>query len=149
MQGTKLPSGTQFVPMIYAASDATTANLNTAKASGSGIVLGFNEPDNVNQADDTVDVSSKNPGIVAGPALSPDCFQHCQAKGSAIMLGLCSQEYESDTQYRKKEHWGLFASAGKACCLLVAFLRTGTVTSSVAQHEGSMAHLPYRRESSM
>ena len=59
MQGTKLPPGTQYVPMIWAASDATTGNLNTAKASGSGIVLGFNEPDNKNQADDTVAVSSK------------------------------------------------------------------------------------------
>ncbi|CAK0786607.1 hypothetical protein CVIRNUC_009821 [Coccomyxa viridis] len=52
--GTTLPSGTQFVPMIYAASDATTANLNTAKSYKTGIVLGFNEPNEANQADNTV-----------------------------------------------------------------------------------------------
>ena len=57
MQGTTLPSGTQFVPMIYAASDATTSNLNTAKNYKTGIVLGFNEPNEANQADNTVAVS--------------------------------------------------------------------------------------------
>ena len=57
VQGTTLPSGTQFVPMIYAASDATTSNLNTAKSYKTGIVLGFNEPNEANQADNTVAVS--------------------------------------------------------------------------------------------
>ena len=56
VQGTTLPSGTQFVPMIYAASDATTANLKTAKSYNTGIVLGFNEPNEANQADNTVAV---------------------------------------------------------------------------------------------
>ena len=56
VQGTTLPSGTQFVPMIYAASDATTSNLNTAKSYKTGIVLGFNEPNEANQADNTVAV---------------------------------------------------------------------------------------------
>ena len=58
MQGTTLPSGTQFVPMIYSASDATTANLRTAKSYNTGIVLGFNEPNEANQADNTVAVGA-------------------------------------------------------------------------------------------
>ena len=44
------------MPMIWAVSDATTSNINTAKRSNSGILLGFNEPDNKDQADDTVAV---------------------------------------------------------------------------------------------
>lgn len=82
-----LPSGTQYVPMIYAASDATTANLNTAKASGSGIVLGFNEPDNVNQADDTVAVSSRTLRLSHGQR-SQQMNSAAKAKGSGIMLWL-------------------------------------------------------------
>ena len=58
MQGTTLPSGTQFVPMIYAASDATTANLKSAKSYNTGIVLGFNEPNEASQADNTVAVGA-------------------------------------------------------------------------------------------
>ena len=44
------------MPMIWKVADATNANINAAKASNSGILLGFNEPDNVNQANNTVAV---------------------------------------------------------------------------------------------
>ena len=79
VQGTTLPSGTQFVPMIYAASDATTANLNTAKSYKTGIVLGFNEPNEANQADNTVAV---------GVLLSLD---HCVGKQDSFRGMLIGQ----------------------------------------------------------
>ena len=43
--------------MIFRASDATEANLKAAKSVGAGIVLGFNEPNEKAQADNTVAVS--------------------------------------------------------------------------------------------
>ena len=43
MQGLTIPSGVEFVPLIRDASDVTTSNLATAKASGTTL-LGFNEP---------------------------------------------------------------------------------------------------------
>ena len=58
VQGTILPPGTQYVPMIWKASDATPANVAIAKQSGSGVLLGFNEPDLPAQADNSVSVSS-------------------------------------------------------------------------------------------
>ena len=57
LQGIALPPGTQFIPMIFRASDATEANLKAAKSTGAGIVLGFNEPNEKAQADNTVAVS--------------------------------------------------------------------------------------------
>ena len=57
LQGVALPPETQFIPMIFRASDATAANLKTAKEAGTGIVLGFNEPNEKAQADNTVAVS--------------------------------------------------------------------------------------------
>ena len=57
VQGIALPPGTQFIPMIFRASDATEANLKAAKSTGAGIVLGFNEPNEKAQADNTVAVS--------------------------------------------------------------------------------------------
>ncbi len=42
--------------MIYAAQDATSENLYLAQQSKTGIVLGFNEPNEANQADNTVAV---------------------------------------------------------------------------------------------
>ena len=64
LQGIALPPGTQFIPMIFRASDATEANLKAAKSAGAGIVLGFNEPNEKAQADNTVAVS---PGHLSGP----------------------------------------------------------------------------------
>jgi hypothetical protein len=58
VQGTSLPPGTQYVPMIWKASEANALNVAIAKQSGSGILLGFNEPDLPVQADNTVSVSS-------------------------------------------------------------------------------------------
>ena len=58
VQGTSLPPGTQYVPMIWKASDVTPANVAIAKQSGSGVLLGFNEPDLPAQADNSVSVSS-------------------------------------------------------------------------------------------
>ena len=43
--------------MIFRASDTTEANLKAAKSTGAGIVLGFNEPNEKAQADNTVAVS--------------------------------------------------------------------------------------------
>jgi len=57
LQGTNLPGGTTFVPLIYSKNDATTANFNTAKKSGSGVVLAFNEPNEPAKGDTTVAVS--------------------------------------------------------------------------------------------
>jgi hypothetical protein len=56
-QSTVLPNGCQYVPMIYRASDATSDNLYLAQQAGSGVVLGFNEPNEAAQADNTVAVS--------------------------------------------------------------------------------------------
>ena len=58
MQGIALPSGTQYVPMIFSASYATPANIAVAKQSGSDVLLGFNEPNEKAQAANTVQVSS-------------------------------------------------------------------------------------------
>lgn len=45
------------MPLIYSKNDATTANFNTAKKSGSGVVLAFNEPNEPAKGDTTVAVS--------------------------------------------------------------------------------------------
>ncbi len=58
VQGIALPSGTQYVPMIFSASQATPANIADAKLSGSDTLLGFNEPNEKAQAANTVQVSS-------------------------------------------------------------------------------------------
>lgn len=48
MQALTVPAGVEFVPMIRGASDVTSSNLATAKASHSTL-LGFNEPDLASQ----------------------------------------------------------------------------------------------------
>jgi len=58
LQGTVLPPGTEYVPMIWRAADATPVNVAIAKQSTSGILLGFNEPNEKVQANNTVEVSS-------------------------------------------------------------------------------------------
>ena len=55
MQALTIPSGVEFVPMIWGAQDVTSANLATAQASGTTL-LTFNEPDIPNEADMTVAV---------------------------------------------------------------------------------------------
>ncbi|CAK0786608.1 hypothetical protein CVIRNUC_009822 [Coccomyxa viridis] len=70
--GIALPPGTHFIPMIFRASDATEANLKAAKSVGAGIVLGFNEPNEKAQADNTVAEA-----IAAWPAMM----------GSGLRLG--------------------------------------------------------------
>ena len=57
VQGVALPSGTQYVPMIFSASAATPENIALAKQSGSDVLLGFNEPNEKVQAANTVQVS--------------------------------------------------------------------------------------------
>ena len=47
--------GVQFVPMIWSHKNVNDEELKAAKSSGSGILLGFNEPDNGGQANMTVD----------------------------------------------------------------------------------------------
>ncbi|MGI4808002.1 MAG: glycosyl hydrolase [Janthinobacterium lividum] len=57
---TALPSATPrntsalFAPMVWNASDVTSAHLSAIKASGATTLLGFNEPDNSSQADMSV-----------------------------------------------------------------------------------------------
>lgn len=46
--------GVQFVPMIWSHKNVTDAELNAAKATKAGVLLGFNEPDNHGQANMTV-----------------------------------------------------------------------------------------------
>ena len=58
VQGIVLPSEIQYVPMIFSASYATPANIAVAKLSGSGVLLGFIEPNEKVQAANTVQVSS-------------------------------------------------------------------------------------------
>ena len=60
VQAIALPSGTQYVPMIFSASQATPANIADAKLSGSDTLLGSNEPDEKAQAANTVQVSLHN-----------------------------------------------------------------------------------------
>jgi hypothetical protein len=48
------PSGVQFVPMIWDETHVNTDELDRAAGTGTGILLGFNEPDHPGQADMTV-----------------------------------------------------------------------------------------------
>lgn len=109
VQGTTLPSGTQFVPMIYAASDATTANLNTAKSYKTGIVLGFNEPNEANQADNTVAV---------GVHLSLD---HCVGKQDPFRGMLIGQPMPMGAGYQVRANHTILAE-GHALPTDVLFL---------------------------
>lgn len=59
MQDTVLLSGTEFVPMIFLAKEATAAIINAAKGSGSGVLLGFNEPNEQVQGNTTVAVDPR------------------------------------------------------------------------------------------
>ena len=72
--------------MIWEVSDATNSNIRTAKASGSGILLGFNEPDNVNQADDTVAV--RRPAPCSMPMSWGGSFRGCCCHYNLQMLYL-------------------------------------------------------------
>jgi hypothetical protein len=66
----------RFVPMIWGKADLTAANLNSVKTAESGYLLGFNEPDNSDQADLSVKEAIKlwpklmNTGLELG---SPAC----------------------------------------------------------------------------
>jgi RNA polymerase sigma factor (sigma-70 family) len=51
--GITAPAGTSFVPMIWGASDVTSATLDQVKSEGD-VLLGFNEPDQGGQANMTV-----------------------------------------------------------------------------------------------
>lgn len=55
-QGVSLPKGVQYVPMIPAAEHATASAISAAKATRSGVLLGYNEPDIANQGNNTVAV---------------------------------------------------------------------------------------------
>src|SRR5215469_17801482 len=52
-EGVAAPHGMSFVPMIWGAPDATTATIDRVKGEGR-ILLGFNEPDNSDQANMSV-----------------------------------------------------------------------------------------------
>ena len=77
LQGIALPPGTQFIPMIFRASDATEANLKAAKGAGSGIVLGFNEPNEKAQADNTVAVSPDHHSAHTHASCAMSDLHHC------------------------------------------------------------------------
>ncbi len=49
------PAGVAFIPMIWGRQNLNAADLAAAKASGAGIVLGFNEPNEPSQSDLTVE----------------------------------------------------------------------------------------------
>lgn len=49
------PAGVQFIPMIWGPQNLNEADLQAAKASGAGIVLGFNEPNESSQSNMTVE----------------------------------------------------------------------------------------------
>jgi hypothetical protein len=53
--GVSAPKGAQFVPMIWNAADTNAQTLADAKKSGTNILLGFNEPDQPQQSNMTVD----------------------------------------------------------------------------------------------
>lgn len=48
------PARVQFIPMIWGLKNLNMADLEAAKATGAGILLGFNEPNGKNQANMTV-----------------------------------------------------------------------------------------------
>ena len=72
--------------MIYSAAEATSYNLFLAKQSGTGIVLGFNEPNEKNQADNTVEVHTlcNTPILVSNSNFSPTSVAAPTAKLSAV-----------------------------------------------------------------
>jgi hypothetical protein len=49
------PAGVEFIPMIWGPQNLNAADLAAAKASGAGIVLGFNEPNESSQSNMTVE----------------------------------------------------------------------------------------------
>ena len=51
------PAGMEFVPMIWSAKEVTSTYLAQAKAEPSPVLLGFNEPDNKDQANMSVDTA--------------------------------------------------------------------------------------------
>ena len=69
-QGVAIPRGVQYVPMISKAQYATASAISAAKATGSGVLLGYNEPDISTQGNNTVAVTSH----LAGPG-TPCCGQ--------------------------------------------------------------------------
>ena len=95
MQGMTLPSGTQYVPMIWSASQATPANIAAAKLSGSDTLLGFNEPNEKVQAANTVQVSTHSPArptqgaILAYIKRAGDAPEAWQA---APLVKVCSED---------------------------------------------------------
>jgi hypothetical protein len=50
-----VPAGVQFVPMIWGMKNMNEADLKAAKASGTGILLGFNEPNEKGQSNISVE----------------------------------------------------------------------------------------------
>ena len=95
MQGMTLPSGTQYVPMIWSASQATPASIAAAKLSGSDTLLGFNEPNEKVQAANTVQVSTQpsacptRGAILAYIKRAGDATEAWQA---APMVKVCSED---------------------------------------------------------
>lgn len=51
------PAGVQFIPMIWGRQNLNAADLEAAKATGAGILLGFNEPNEMGQSNMTVEQS--------------------------------------------------------------------------------------------
>ena len=96
------PAGVEFLPMIWSSADVTTAKLTAAKASGSALLLGFNEPDNKTQANmTTTQALDLWPKLMATgmPLCSPAPANDPVAPGGwldSFMNGVASRGYRVD-----------------------------------------------------
>jgi hypothetical protein len=105
--------GIQFIPMIWSHSNVTESELAAAKQSGSGVLLGFNEPNVHNQSNMTVEQAIADwpklestglrlgsPAVGTGEDMNPDGWlarfmAQVKAKGLRVDF-ICLHPYQSN-----------------------------------------------------